>query len=688
MESKCNSGENEPKADTRRLFFRSTVLLLILPVVLLLAVAALREFRGPYSLGPHMDPEYFYLFNATKLAELHQPSSFFHPGVTLMVTSAIVIKAKWVMASLQGAEESLIQSVIHDHNGYLGTVASVLAFLIALACFLAARRVYRLTGSFVVALAVQISPLLWVGAVRYYCRVTPDTVVVLVGLVLVAVLAPVMVGSDPARAARNPKLALALGFILACGVASRYSFVLLFPLIFLLDGVRQKFRALAAAGVALAFWLIPVFAQFSIFRNWLLARLRRASTFSGGGGDRGYVGAYLENLQHAFHEQPALFWLLGCYLMVACAVLLVSRTRLGERGARIRKALWLGIGIYVLQIGLTVTDFNARYLLPAFAVTFLLNLLVVQALRTIPFNELSRFALAMVVLVTLFGLVRIAYHDTYDFWWWTQRLQRNMASVAAARQWERGCSVITYPTSSLPTFALGFGNAFTRAYYGAALEEAFPGQLNYDPYRIAFYDWFRKRRTAEVEQRLRQGECLLMEGTVDTSQDVAGFQLWPVFLPSGKWFAGAEGLYRLSLDAEHPALISSPRAMWGATVIEAEAFTSSKNIVEAASGSGEVITSSATPASVEYKIPSQWNWRHAIRIRYASGEARPVRVRLNGKVIMEAACPIPTGGFAMKNQKWHDLGMFEFQAGENVLRLESDGPFPNVDKIAVLGIPR
>jgi len=688
VESKRTSGENKPVAGARRPSFRSTVFLLILPVVLLFAVAAFREFRGPYSLGPHMDPEYFYLFNATKLADGHQPSSFFHPGVTLMVTSAVVIKAKWLFESLRGAEDPLIVSVIHDHNGYLGAIAGVLAFLIALACFLVARRVYRLTGSFAAALAVQISPLLWVGAVRYYCRVTPDTVVVLVGLLLVAVLAPVMVGADPARAARNPKLALALGFILACGVASRYSFVLLFPLIFLLDGFRQRLRALIAAAVTLMLWLIPVFAQFSIFRDWLLARLRRASTFSGGGGDRGYVGAYLENLQHAFHEQPALFWLLGCYLVVACAALLVSRTRLGERGVRIRKALWLGIGIYVLQIGLTVTDFNARYLLPAFAVTFLLNLLLVETLRTVPFGEIGRFGLSLVAVVTLLGLVRVAYYDTYDFWWWTQRLQRNMASVAAARQWERGCSVITYPTSSLPTFALGFGNAFTRAYYGAALEKVFPGQLNYDPYRIAFYDWFRKRRTADVERRLRQGECLLMEGTVDTSQDVAGFQLWPVFLPSGKWFAGAEGLYRLSLDAEHPALISSPRAMWGATVIEAEAFTSSNNIVKTASGSGQVITSSASPAFAEYKVPSQWNWRHAIRIRYASGEARPLRVRLNGKVIMEAACPIPTGGFAMKDQKWHDLGMFEFQAGENVLRLESDGLFPNVDKIAVLGIPR
>ena len=141
------------------------------------------------------------------------------------------------------------------------------------------------------------------------------------------------------------------------------------------------------------------------------------------------------------------------------------------------------------------------------------------------------------------------------------------------------------------------------------------------------------------------------------------------------------------MSAPH-SRFSSPRAMWGATVIEAEAFTSSNNIVKTASGSGQVITSSASPAFAEYKVPSQWNWRHAIRIRYASGEARPLRVRLNGKVIMEAACPIPTGGFAMKDQKWHDLGMFEFQAGENVLRLESDGLFPNVDKIAVLGIPR
>ena len=36
---------------------------------------------------------------------------------------------------------------------------------------------------------------------------------------------------------------------------------------------------------------------------------------------------------------------------------------------------------------------------------------------------------------------------------------------------------------------------------------------------------------------------------------------------------------------------------------------------------------------------------------------------------------------------WHDLGAFSIPAGESVIRLRSDGPFPAIDRIALIPVP-
>jgi hypothetical protein len=47
-------------------------------------------------------------------------------------------------------------------------------------------------------------------------------------------------------------------------------------------------------------------------------------------------------------------------------------------------------------------------------------------------------------------------------------------------------------------------------------------------------------------------------------------------------------------------------------------------------------------------------------------------------------CGNPTGGYYPAAQRWFPGGVFNIPKGKLVLRLESNGPFPHLDKIALV----
>jgi len=671
----------EPLPVTGRLPARTQLSLLVAPLLLLAVVFALQRIQGPYYLETNLDPAYYYLFNSTEIADLDLPPHFVHPGTPLMILGAVVVTAKWITGSLTGGWEPKIDSVIRHHNDYLTAISIVLLLLMAAVCFLAGRKIYRLTGSRVTTAVFQLSPLFWFLAVTYYPRVAPEPLEVVIGLALVWVVAPAVFGPNPSAGARNPKLAVMLGCLLACGVATKYNFATLGLLIFLLDGVRQWLRAVIAGAVTLTVWMIPVFANFSRFVEWFAAHLARAGAQGGGEGGAGWLVVHGHLLWRELTAQTAFFLLILCYLGVAVICLFVERSFPDRHRRRLLRALWLGIAIIGIHFLLTGIDFRVHYLVPAFTVTFLLNPVVAELLRRPSGGRMIRVLLAGACLAVLGTIAFSGYRSFLHHKKRTEEFQKQLAAIARKRAEMKNCGTAAYYPSSLPIYGLFFGNDFTRGHYAAALEKIHPGAVTYNAIHSSFLDWSLKRRTSDVERFVREGGCVLLQGTARRSGSVPGWQLIPVLAPRNP-NSRQEGLYRLSLDASHPALISAAAPVWGAIVVEGENF-SEGNLVKLASDGEEVVTSGELPAFAVYKISSAGEYRYAIRIRYASGEARPVRVRLNGKIITESACPIPTGGFDFEDQKWHDLGMFRFRQGENIFRLESDGPFPRIDKIAV-----
>ena len=124
----------------------------------------------------------------------------------------------------------------------------------------------------------------------------------------------------------------------------------------------------------------------------------------------------------------------------------------------------------------------------------------------------------------------------------------------------------------------------------------------------------------------------------------------------------------------------------GAQVLEAEKFTKSSGIAIDTKNYGKgigVLYNVSGNDMIEWTVDIPTAGNYELDFRYASGESRPCRLSLNGKMVREDAVNKVTGGFFAEQQKWDILGVFPFIAGKNIIKLENPNVIPHFDKLAI-----
>ena len=135
----------------------------------------------------------------------------------------------------------------------------------------------------------------------------------------------------------------------------------------------------------------------------------------------------------------------------------------------------------------------------------------------------------------------------------------------------------------------------------------------------------------------------------------------------------------------HP-LISGPSSALptGAMVVEAEDFARG-NVLKDREGFGKgigvLVNAGKYPNKVEYDLNIAQAGPYRLDLRYASGDARPIRIYVNGELLASKAAGNVTGGFYPDAQRWFAEGVFELKAGMNTITLERDSYFPHIDKL-------
>ncbi|MFO1094155.1 MAG: DUF1549 domain-containing protein [Planctomycetaceae bacterium] len=122
----------------------------------------------------------------------------------------------------------------------------------------------------------------------------------------------------------------------------------------------------------------------------------------------------------------------------------------------------------------------------------------------------------------------------------------------------------------------------------------------------------------------------------------------------------------------------------GTVLREAEQFDRG-NVAVHTSGYGEAIgvlvNQEQLPNFVEYDVEIPQAGLYQAEVRFAAAESRPVRMLLNGEIVVPAALSEVTGSWYPDTQAWRIAGFLNLVAGANTLRIERDGPFPHIDKL-------
>jgi Protein of unknown function (DUF1553)/Protein of unknown function (DUF1549)/Planctomycete cytochrome C len=127
----------------------------------------------------------------------------------------------------------------------------------------------------------------------------------------------------------------------------------------------------------------------------------------------------------------------------------------------------------------------------------------------------------------------------------------------------------------------------------------------------------------------------------------------------------------------------------GAIILEAEKYkkgTADKAFTGYGEGIGIILSYKPENTRAEYMITVPKAGDYELELRYAAMESRPVRVSVEGKVVLPQAAKGTTGGWNPEHQAWKPEGRLTLAEGKNTLAIEAIGLLPHIDKLAILPI--
>ncbi len=151
------------------------------------------------------------------------------------------------------------------------------------------------------------------------------------------------------------------------------------------------------------------------------------------------------------------------------------------------------------------------------------------------------------------------------------------------------------------------------------------------------------------------------------------------------------GAYALAAKQWNDTEATSPKEPpKQALILEAEDYIKGnliKDIATYGKGIGVLVNRGDLPNRAEYasvSLPVGW-----VRIwtRHAAQASRPVKLFVNDKLLTDSAANQVTGSWTPESQRWHIAATTKVVSGKWILRLESAGPVPHIDKFALEVLP-
>ncbi|MEC9091214.1 MAG: DUF1553 domain-containing protein [Planctomycetota bacterium] len=88
----------------------------------------------------------------------------------------------------------------------------------------------------------------------------------------------------------------------------------------------------------------------------------------------------------------------------------------------------------------------------------------------------------------------------------------------------------------------------------------------------------------------------------------------------------------------------------------------------------------------DFSVPEKTTYM--LQLRYAAKNARPGRILVNKKLVLENAISKTTGSWTPETQTWFNEGKVTFSAGKNTLRIESKPLMSHIDQFRLIDLSR
>ncbi len=491
---------------------RAKFTLAVIPAALFGLSVILTHARGPYYLRNNFDPEYNYLLNSLSLLTFHSPTHTDHPGTTLQIIGAAVILFQWLGGIRVVHGQSLSESVLSHPEEYLRTMNFVLNALISGALYWSARSVYRLSNSLAAAMLLQGTVLIYHQTLMALMHVSPEPLLLAVGLALMVPTATMVLRREGADANEN-QLATAAGAIFGFGLITKVNFAPWAAVILLFPQKSHKRRFVVAASAAVLVLLLPVASRISPMVSWFTSLLTHTERY--GRGRVGIPGAdvLVANVLSLWREEFPLFCLFGLYGAVLLLLPLFQRQGMPVTD-RARPLLLAACIAIVAETVLVAKHPATHYLVPVLVLTAFVNSALYAILLR---SELGMPAVRRLCLVVMVAFIGIGLYRNWSYFrWWenTARTDRqNIIDVRALEDRLTGCQIIGSFRSSLKVYALSFGSDYSGAVHQKTMEKLYPGAIHYNPFSGRFLSFAYEDKKKDVKRLISSEQCVLMEGT-------------------------------------------------------------------------------------------------------------------------------------------------------------------------------
>jgi hypothetical protein len=198
-----------------KLFYRCCALSL-LPSLFLLTAFWIYICKGPFWFSYNADPSYYYLMNSLNIAMIKPPFDISHPGTTVQILGAVVLKLQHMALSANDLETI----VLGNPEYYLSAINIVITILNALLLFTVGSIVCYLTKNIWTAMLIQCTPFYSMTILTHGMnKVGPEPLLLFASLMLVAIVFIATMNQ------KNNYFPLSLAIICGFGIATKLTFI-------------------------------------------------------------------------------------------------------------------------------------------------------------------------------------------------------------------------------------------------------------------------------------------------------------------------------------------------------------------------------------------------------------------------------------------------------------------------------